>query len=58
MKIITGTSSLYEDVRVQQFVPFGGCKPVMAKQGLTAAQQKNQNIDLFINCMRLKDVVR
>ena len=58
MRVITGISSLYEDVRVQQFVPFGERKPVMAKQGLIAAQQKNQNVDLFINCMRLKNIVR
>ena len=58
MRVITGISSLYEDVRVQQFVPFGGRKPVMAKPGLTAAQQKNQNLDLFINCMQLKNVVK
>lgn len=58
MREITGTTSLFEDMRVQQFVPFGGRKPVMAKQGLTAAQQKNQNLDLFINCMRLKNIVR
>ena len=58
MRTITGTSSLHEDVRVQQFVPFGERKPVMTKPGLTAAQQKNQNLDLFINCMRLKNVVR
>ena len=58
MRVITGISSLYEGVRVQQFVPFGGRKPVMAKPGLTAAQQKNQNLDLFINCMQLKNVVK
>ena len=58
MREITGTTSLFEDIQVQQFVPFDGRKPVMAKQGLTAAQQKNQNLDLFINCMRLKNIVR
>lgn len=56
---ITGTTILKgEKEQVQKFVPTTNNKIKMAKDGVSQDRQKMINRDLFINCMRLKSIVK